>query len=189
MVMPLVTWVYYLDRSMQGNPRESTTVLDSEFNAMDSWFQVLDSSFCQWNLDSGFQLLVWCWTPCSVFRNPKPRVPDSTRQKFHGFRNPDSPFHWAVHRGDFKVLIRSCHHLPAEESYDEARRLLRRKYGDDFPIGTTTSFICMTIQAHTVLQKLFLGIKITTQGNYVTLIIICHEHQNKLKYILWIVYW
>ena len=53
---------------------------------------------------------------------------------------------------------------------------------------TTTSFICMTIQAHTVLQKLFLGIKITTQGNYVTLIIICHEHQNKLKYILRIVY-
>ena len=48
----------------------------------------------------------------------------------------------------------------------------------------TTSFICMTIQAHTVLQKLCLGIKITTQGNYVTLIIICHEHQNKLKYIL-----
>ena len=48
----------------------------------------------------------------------------------------------------------------------------------------TTSFICMTIQAHTVLQKVCLGIKITTQGNYVTLIIICHEHQNKLKYIL-----
>ena len=129
MVMPLVTWVYYLDGSMQGNPRESTTVLDSEFNAMDSWFQVLDSSFCQWNLDSGFQLLVGCWTPCSVFRNPKPRIPDSTRQKFHGFRNPDSPFPWAVHRGDVKVLIRSCHYLPAEESYDEARRLLRRKYG------------------------------------------------------------
>ena len=29
-----------------------------------------------------------------------------------------------------------------------------------------------------------LGIKITTQSNYVTLIIICHEHQNKLKYML-----
>ena len=42
----------------------------------------------------------------------------------------------------------------------------------------------MTIQAHTVLLKLCLGIKITTQGNYVTSIIICHEHQNKLKYIL-----
>ena len=33
------------------------------------------------------------------------------------------------------------------------------------------------------LQKQFLGIKITTQGNYVTLIIICHEHQNKLKWV------
>ena len=43
-------------------------------------------------------------------------------------------------------------------------------------------FAC--IQAHTVLQKLCLGINITTQGNYVTLIIICYEHQNKLKYIL-----
>jgi len=49
---------------------------------------------------------------------------------------------------------------------------------------TTTSFIYMTIQTHTVLQKRCLGIKITTQGNYATLIIICHEHQNKLKYIL-----
>ena len=42
----------------------------------------------------------------------------------------------------------------------------------------------MTIQAHTVLQKLWLGIRVTTQGNYLTLMIICHEHQNKLKYIL-----
>ena len=48
---------------------------------------------------------------------------------------------------------------------------------------TTTIYICMTIQTHTVLQKLCLGIKITTQGNYFTLIIICHEHQNKLKYL------
>ena len=49
---------------------------------------------------------------------------------------------------------------------------------------TTTSFTCMTIQTHTVLQKLCLGLRITTQGNYVALIIICHEHQNKLKYNL-----
>ena len=42
----------------------------------------------------------------------------------------------------------------------------------------------MTIQANAVLQKLFLRIKITSRSNYVTLIIICHEHQNKLKYIL-----
>ena len=48
-----------------------------------------------------------------------------------------------------------------------------------------TSFICMTKKTHTVLQKLCLEIKITTQGNYVTLIIICHEHQNKLKYIFY----
>ena len=35
--------------------RESKTFLDS---AADSRFQVLDSSFCQWNLDSWFQSLV-----------------------------------------------------------------------------------------------------------------------------------
>ena len=37
--------------------RESKTVLDSGFHAVDSRFQVLDSSLCQWNLDSGFQSL------------------------------------------------------------------------------------------------------------------------------------
>ena len=31
--------------------------------------------------------------------------------------------------GDVKELVRSCHHLPPEEGYDEARRLLKRKYG------------------------------------------------------------
>ena len=36
----------------------SKTVLDSGFHAVDSGFQVLDSSLCQWNLDSGFQCLV-----------------------------------------------------------------------------------------------------------------------------------
>ena len=51
---------------------------------------------------------------------------------------------------------------------------------------TTTTFIGMTIQAHTVLQKLFLRIKITSWGNNVALIMICHEHQNKLKYELYI---
>ena len=46
----------------------------------------------------------------------------------------------------------------------------------------------MTKQAHAVLQKLCLGIKTTTQGNYDALIIICHKHQNKLKYVVRIVY-
>ena len=31
--------------------RESKTVLDSGFHNLDSWFQVLDSSLCQWNMD------------------------------------------------------------------------------------------------------------------------------------------
>ena len=34
--------------------RESKAALDSEFHALDSGFQELDSSVCQWNLDSGF---------------------------------------------------------------------------------------------------------------------------------------
>ena len=46
-----------------------------------------------------------------------------------------------------------------------------------------TIIIQTPVQTHTVLQKLCLGIKITTQGNYVTLIIICYEHQNKLEYM------
>ena len=71
----------------------------------------------------------------------------------------------------------------------QARKASQRVKIEEGHTTTTTSFICMTKQTHTVLQKLCLGINITTQGNYVTLIIICHEHQNKLKYILWIVYW
>ena len=38
--------------------RESTTFLDFEFYAADSRFQVIYSSLCHWNLDSGFHLLV-----------------------------------------------------------------------------------------------------------------------------------
>ena len=34
------------------------TVLNSGFHAVDSRFQELDSSPCQWNLDSGFQSLM-----------------------------------------------------------------------------------------------------------------------------------
>ena len=66
----------------------------------------------------------------------------------------------------------------------QARKATQRVKIEEGHTTTTTSFICMTKQTHTVLQKLCLGINITTQGNYVTLIIICHEHQNKLKYIL-----
>ena len=39
-----------------------------DFHAVDSGFQVLDSSFCQWNLDSGFQSFVGFRIPRAVFR-------------------------------------------------------------------------------------------------------------------------
>ena len=38
--------------------RESKKLLDSGFNALDSGFQIHDSSLYQWNLDPGFQSLV-----------------------------------------------------------------------------------------------------------------------------------
>ena len=44
---------------------------------------------CQWNLDSGLQLLVGFRIPWAVFRVPKPRIPDSTRQIS---RIPDSKY-------------------------------------------------------------------------------------------------
>ena len=62
-------------RHMLGNPGK---VLDPGFHATDLGFQVLDSSLCQWNLDTGFQSLVG-------FRNsliPKPRIPNSTSKNF-----------------------------------------------------------------------------------------------------------
>ena len=68
--------------------RESRTVLYSGFHTVDSGFQVLDSSICQWNLDSEFQLLVQFQIPWAVFRFPKPRIPDSMSKIFL-----DSRFH------------------------------------------------------------------------------------------------
>ena len=38
--------------------------------------------------------------------------------------------------GDVKELIRSCHHLPPDEGYEEARRLLKRKFGDEYRIAS-----------------------------------------------------
>ena len=68
--------------------RESKTVLDSGFHAGDSWFQVLDPSLCQWNLDSGFQVrfnaIPDSW---AVLWIQKPRIPDSTSKNFPDSRN------------------------------------------------------------------------------------------------------
>ena len=50
---------------------------------------------------------------------------------------------------------------------------------------TTTSFICMTIQVNTVLQKLYFveGLKLNQRQLSYYLVIICHEDQSMLKYI------
>ena len=70
--------------------RKSKTVLDSEFHAVDSGFQVLaiDSSLYQWNLDFGFQSLVRFRAPCAIFWILKSRIPDSAGKIFK-----DSEFH------------------------------------------------------------------------------------------------
>ena len=75
---------------------------------MDSGLQVLDSSFCEWDLDSGFQSLVGLRIPCVIFRIPKPKIPDSTSKTFPdfgfhkhifpGFRNP-------LHESSLRVTL------------------------------------------------------------------------------------
>ena len=58
--------------------RESKTVLDSGFHAGDSWFQVLDSSLCQWKLDSEFQVPFSAIPELySGFRSPGLRIPQT----------------------------------------------------------------------------------------------------------------
>ena len=38
--------------------------------------------------------------------------------------------------GDVKELVRSCHYLPPERGYQEARQLMKKKFGDDYRIVT-----------------------------------------------------
>ena len=38
--------------------------------------------------------------------------------------------------GDVKELVISCHHLPSDVGYDEARRLLEKKFGDEYRIAS-----------------------------------------------------
>ena len=54
-IVPQATFITNHQTCKSFHSRESNTVLNS---AADSWFQVLDSSFWQWNLDSWFQSLV-----------------------------------------------------------------------------------------------------------------------------------
>ena len=87
--------------------RESKTVLDSGFQAVDSGFHVLGSRLCQWNLDSEIQSLDRFRIPCTVFQISMHTIPESKskifflnfglhKQKFVRLRNP-MPFHGARH--------------------------------------------------------------------------------------------
>ena len=63
-------------------------------------FERVAQSNLEWifsKLDSGFQSLVG-------FRIPKPRIPESTRKKIPGFRNPDS-LTW----GEWSIISRISH--------------------------------------------------------------------------------
>ena len=55
-------------------------------DAVDSRFYALNSSLCQWNLESGLQSIMRFCIPRAVFRIPKSRIPDSTGKNFpHSF--------------------------------------------------------------------------------------------------------
>ena len=73
--------------------RISKTVLDSGFQAVESGLQVLDSSLCQWNLDSGFQSLVWFGILSCI---PDSKAQDSGfhKQSFPWLRIPEEKISW-----------------------------------------------------------------------------------------------
>ena len=66
----------------------------------DSGFQVLDSSLCQWNLDSGLELIVGFRNPWVIFQIPKPMTPDFTT-KFSQILDSTSK-----HFGSFCVSVK-----------------------------------------------------------------------------------
>ena len=72
--------------------REFKTVLDPGFHVVVSRFQVLDSSLCQWNLDSRLHSVVRIQR--AILPIPKPRIPDSTSKNF-----PDSGIQIPLHLG------------------------------------------------------------------------------------------
>ena len=38
--------------------------------------------------------------------------------------------------GDVKELIKSCHHLPPDVGYEEARKLLKKRFGDEYRVAS-----------------------------------------------------
>ena len=94
-----VTFVKHLF-NLSTHVRESKTVLDSGFHAVDSSPGIGFWMFCQWNWESGFQSLVGCLD--SFSRIPNPKAKDSKfqsknllnsgfhKENFLEFRNPHS---------------------------------------------------------------------------------------------------
>ena len=69
-----LTKLYPSLKNLPPHVRESKTVLDSGFCAVDSGFQVLRSGLFQWNLDSGFRWLVGFRIVWAVFRIPWAKI-------------------------------------------------------------------------------------------------------------------
>ena len=112
---------------MEGNPR----VLESGLHAVDSGFQVLDSSICQWNLIR-FQIPVINRIPDSLSSIQDSKAQHSTfhsinfldsglpKQKFPEFRNP---LHGAIPH------LASSDRPPKSGSAFDAKR--KKNYGKD----------------------------------------------------------
>ena len=117
--------------------RESKTVLDSGFHAVDFGFQLLDSSLCRWNLDSGFQSLVGFRIPWPEFQIPKRRIPDSPtqispdsephKQKYPGFQNL---LHEATR---WKNNLKDEYPIPGRERTRVCDSRETRSFLDEFP--------------------------------------------------------
>ena len=73
----LVRWSISHVGRMSPYVREPKTVLDSGLHAVDSGFQLVDSSLFQWNLDSGFRIPILSRIPDSLSCIPDSKALDS----------------------------------------------------------------------------------------------------------------
>ena len=82
----------YLYFQLSPQVRESMTVLDSGFLAVDSGFRFL----CQWNFHSGYQSLVGFWIPWAVFRILQAKFPRFQIPQGKIPRSVGSGFPWVI---------------------------------------------------------------------------------------------
>ena len=117
-VFPFNDWIHFLNADLyeqQNNEafpvnhcsphvRDSKTVSDSGFHAVDSGFQVLHSSLFQWNLDSGLQSLVdsGFLDLFSEFQSPGFQIPHTNISKI-----TESGFLYTARHGHQIALCRS----------------------------------------------------------------------------------